>query len=153
QPLLDHPAGRERVVEQAHRVDRSLEGVDPGPDRRLFALEAEIVRLRIHPAPEREDRGGQQHGQRQPPPDGHEGKRLRPGQMAIDPSSSSIRSNWWYFAPRSVRDALPVLIWPALVATARSAMKVSSVSPERCELITPKALVRASSIASRVSVS
>jgi len=32
---------------------------------------------------------------------------------------------------RSVRLALPVLIWPAPVPTARSAMKVSSVSPER----------------------
>ena len=28
----------------------------------------------------------------------------------------------------------PVLIWPTPVATARSAMKVSSVSPERCEM-------------------
>jgi hypothetical protein len=36
---------------------------------------------------------------------------------------------------RSVREAEPVLICPALVATARSAMKVSSVSPERCEMI------------------
>ena len=40
-----------------------------------------------------------------------------------------------YFAVRSVRLALPVLICPAPVATARSAMKVSSVSPERCEMI------------------
>jgi hypothetical protein len=32
---------------------------------------------------------------------------------------------------RSVRDSEPVLIWPALVATAMSAMVVSSVSPER----------------------
>jgi hypothetical protein len=34
-------------------------------------------------------------------------------------------------ATRSVRLALPVLIWPLRVATARSAMNVSSVSPER----------------------
>ena len=34
-------------------------------------------------------------------------------------------------ATRSERDGAPVLIWPAPVATARSAMVVSSVSPER----------------------
>ena len=34
-------------------------------------------------------------------------------------------------AIRSDRLALPVLIWPALVATAMSAMVASSVSPER----------------------
>ena len=38
-------------------------------------------------------------------------------------------------ATRSVRLAEPVLICPAPVATARSAMNVSSVSPERCEMI------------------
>jgi hypothetical protein len=46
-----------------------------------------------------------------------------------------MRSNWLYLAMRSVRLAEPVLIWPAPVATARSAMKVSSVSPERCDTI------------------
>ena len=46
-------------------------------------------------------------------------------------SSSSIRINWLYFAMRSVRDIEPVLIWPAFVATARSAIVVSSVSPLR----------------------
>ena len=45
-----------------------------------------------------------------------------------------MRSNWLYFAMRSVREAEPVLICPAPVATARSAMNVSSVSPERCEM-------------------
>ena len=44
-----------------------------------------------------------------------------------------MRSSWLYLAMRSVRLAEPVLIWPALVATARSAMKASSVSPERWE--------------------
>jgi hypothetical protein len=39
-----------------------------------------------------------------------------------------------YFATRSVREGAPVLIWPALVATARSAIVVSSVSPDRCEM-------------------
>ncbi len=37
-------------------------------------------------------------------------------------------------ATRSERHSEPVLIWPAPVATARSAMVVSSVSPERCEI-------------------
>ena len=46
-----------------------------------------------------------------------------------------MRRSWLYFATRSERDAEPVLIWPAFVATARSAMNVSSVSPERCEMI------------------
>ena len=42
-----------------------------------------------------------------------------------------MRSNWLYFATRSVRDREPVLIWPAFVATAMSAIVASSVSPER----------------------
>jgi hypothetical protein len=36
-------------------------------------------------------------------------------------------------ATRSVREGAPVLIWPALTATAMSARVVSSVSPERWE--------------------
>ena len=31
------------------------------------------------------------------------------------------------------RQALPVLMWPALTATAKSAMKLSEVSPLRCD--------------------
>ena len=42
-----------------------------------------------------------------------------------------MRSSWLYFATRSPRAGAPVFSWPALVATARSAMNVSSVSPER----------------------
>ena len=45
-----------------------------------------------------------------------------------------MRSSWLYFAMRSERDSDPVLIWPALVPTAMSAMMLSSVSPERCEI-------------------
>ena len=45
-----------------------------------------------------------------------------------------MRSNWLYLATRSLRDADPVLIWPAAVPTARSAMVESSVSPDRCEM-------------------
>ena len=48
-----------------------------------------------------------------------------PAYFPFAPSSSSMRSNWLYFATRSVRLAEPVLIWPALVATARSAIVVS----------------------------
>ena len=60
---------------------------------------------------------------------------LRPAYLPALPSASSMRSSWLYFATRSVRLAEPVLICPALVATARSAMVASSVSPERCEMI------------------
>ena len=55
----------------------------------------------------------------------------RPAYRVRVPSSSSILSNWLYFATRSERLAEPVLICPAAVPTARSAMVVSSVSPER----------------------
>ena len=51
-----------------------------------------------------------------------------------------------------MRDAEPVLIWPALVATAMSAMVTSSVSPLRWLMIVVKLLRRASSMASSVSV-
>src|ERR1700678_2018388 len=58
----------------------------------------------------------------------------RPRNSAPCPSSSSMRSSWLYLAIRSVREAEPVLIWPTPVATARSAMKVSSVSPLRWDM-------------------
>src|SRR5260370_36062698 len=44
-----------------------------------------------------------------------------------------MRSNWLYLAMRSVREAEPVLICPVPAPTARSAINVSSVSPERGE--------------------
>src|SRR5262249_61610509 len=62
---------------------------------------------------------------------GHDLKTDRPGKVASAPSCSSMRSSWLYFATRSERDGAPVLIWPQPVATARSAIVVSSVSPER----------------------
>lgn len=43
--------------------------------------------------------------------------------------------SWLYFAVRSEREMDPVLIWPHRVATARSAMLTSSVSPEDAEVI------------------
>ena len=61
--------------------------------------------------------------------------RILPARRTVPcPSSSSIRRSWLYFAIRSVRRAEPVLICPAFIATARSAMNVSSVSPDRWEI-------------------
>src|SRR3954451_209366 len=60
---------------------------------------------------------------------------LRPANVAAAPSSSSMRRSWLYLQIRSVRLADPVLICPAAVPTARSAIVESSVSPERCEMI------------------
>ena len=67
----------------------------------------------------------------------------RPAKRASAPSSSAMRSRRLYLATRSLRDAEPVLICPAPVATARSAMNVSSVSPLRCEMIAPQPAARA----------
>ena len=58
-----------------------------------------------------------------------------PGYTALAPSSSSIRRSWLYFATRSDLLGAPVLIWQVFSATARSAIVVSAVSPERCEEI------------------
>ena len=58
-------------------------------------------------------------------------KAAMPGYTALPPSCSSMRSSWLYLATRSVRLGAPVLIWQVFKATARSAMVVSSVSPER----------------------
>src|SRR5512142_865073 len=77
----------------------------------------------------------------------------RPGYSASGPSASSIRSSWLYFATRSVRDGAPVLIWPAPVATAKSAIVTSSVSPERCEMTAVYPASRAIRMAASVSVS
>ena len=51
------------------------------------------------------------------------------------PSAFSMRRRRLYFATRSLRQGAPVLIYGALVPTARSAMVVSSVSPERWDRI------------------
>ena len=64
-----------------------------------------------------------------------------------------MRSSWLYFATRSDRAGAPVLIWPQFVATARSAIVVSSVSPERWLIMQRKPLRWARSTESRVSVS
>merc|ERR1712151_785506 len=74
-----------------------------------------------------------------------------PAYVALPPSSSSIRKSWLYFARRSLRHGAPVLICPVRRPTTRSAMKESSVSPDRWETITPQPLridIVAASIAS-----
>src|SRR6478752_3203208 len=62
-----------------------------------------------------------------------------------------MRSSWLYFATRSDRDGAPVLICPQFVATARSAMVTSSVSPERCDITAAYPDTCASRTASSVS--
>ena len=71
----------------------------------------------------------------------------------MSPSSSSIRNNWLYFAIRSERDADPVFICPQFKATAKSAMVLSSVSPERCDMTEVYPALCAMSTAAMVSVS
>ena len=68
------------------------------------------------------------------------------------PARSSMRSSWLYLATRSDRAGAPVLICPQPVATARSAMVVSSVSPDGGSSPRCSRLRWASSTASRVSV-
>ena len=46
--------------------------------------------------------------------------------------------NWLYLATRSERHGAPDFICPELSPTTKSAMKVSSVSPDLCETITPQ---------------
>src|SRR4029079_1799076 len=77
----------------------------------------------------------------------------RPAYRAPPPSSSSMRRSRLYLATRSERDGAPVLSCPVPIATARSAMVVSSVSPERWLIIAPQPAPRAMSIAPIVSVS
>src|SRR5262249_2635288 len=58
----------------------------------------------------------------------------RPPYTARPPSSASSASRRLYSATRSDRESDPVLICPQPVPTARSAIVVSSVSPERCDI-------------------
>ena len=50
-------------------------------------------------------------------------------------NSCSIFNNLLYFATLSVLQGAPVFICPAFIATLKSAMLTSSVSPERCDII------------------
>src|SRR5207249_2864616 len=73
-------------------------------------------------------------------------------ETAAEPGSCSISSNRLYLAMRSLRHSEPVLIWPPPMATAKSAMNGSSVSPDRCETTNPQPASRHSSTAAMVSV-
>src|SRR5271170_8295431 len=76
-----------------------------------------------------------------------------PAYTAPSPSAQPMRRSWLYLATRSDRESEPVLICPALVATARSAMNVSSVSPERWLMTERYPAFVAIRIVSNVSVS
>ena len=76
----------------------------------------------------------------------------RPEKTAFEPSSSSMRMSWLYFSTLSPRQGAPVLIWPVPMATLRSAMKLSTVSPLRWEIMAVQPALRAISIAATVSV-
>src|SRR5437764_1489269 len=89
---------------------------------------------------------------------GQDGVRLLAGaarrrKAADSPRSSSMRSSWLNLATRSDRAGAPALICPQLVATARSAIVVSSVSPERWDMTLAYPDLVARSIVSSVSVS
>src|SRR5690625_6872904 len=64
-----------------------------------------------------------------------------------------MRNSWLYLLTRSPRAGAPDLICPQFVATDRSAMVVSSVSPERWDIMDRKPARWARSTASKVSVS
>ena len=57
-------------------------------------------------------------------------KQFMSANVARLPKISSIRNNWLYLQTLSVLDAEPVFIWPIPIATDKSAMVVSSVSPD-----------------------
>lgn len=60
-----------------------------------------------------------------------------PENLALAPSSSSIRKIWLYLHNLSDRQGAPVLICPVERPTTKSAMKQSSVSPDLCETMVP----------------
>src|SRR6266446_5554239 len=118
-PSIDAVALDEGQLDAERHVDQSHEGFDL---RALCETNPCVVPIRKRIC-------GRAH---RIVPNSREPFRLK---RADAPNSSSMRRSWLYLAMRSVRLAEPVLIWPAAVATARSAMKVSSVSPERWEMM------------------
>ena len=64
----------------------------------------------------------------------------------------SMFNSLLYFATLSVLQGAPVFIWPAFTATAKSAIVVSSVSPDLCEIIVLYPFSFALFIVSNVSV-
>src|SRR6185503_20779251 len=175
------PEQQHREAEPGHRAGEQRVREDPEPCAALAAGPGVGVVADDHPGRERQqqvdrlDRDDQQeadrHGHRHADPDvrgddraaieeaAHRAagaaaaKAARPAYRAAAPSSSSIRSSRLYLATRSEREGAPVLSWPVPIATARSAMVVSSVSPERWLIIAPQPAPRAMSIAPIVSVS
>ena len=71
--------------------------------------------------------------------------------LTFFPSSSSIRNNWLYLATLSDLAKEPVFIWFEFVPTAKSAINVSSVSPDLCEIIVLNPIIWANLITSKVS--
>ena len=67
------------------------------------------------------------------------------------PSFSSILKSWLYLATLSERAKEPVLIWFELVPTAKSEIKVSSLSPDLWDIIVLKPINWANLITSKVS--
>lgn len=68
-------------------------------------------------------------------------RRKRKKDVHIQPQQSYRNGEihtWLYLARRSLRQGAPVLIWPVESPTAKSAMKESSVSPLRCDAMTPQ---------------
>ncbi len=92
----------------------------PGGFHRLLTRVAAAGRRATRPARRRPARGRARRGQ--PSPYGRS-------------VAASISIRRLYLATRSPRAGAPVFSWPHPVATARSAMKESSVSPERCDTI------------------
>src|SRR5919106_1108161 len=154
-------------------LDPSLQAaplLDEGLD---LPLQASDLRPLGHIRGEGNDRGSRQHQddraeQRGPPSeagtDPGDGLRMRahrrklqygavPAYRAPSPSSSSMRRSWLYLVVRSPLEGAPALICPAPVATARSAIVVSSVSPDRWEMTVPNPPPRARPTTSSVSVS
>mmetsp|Transcript_39509 Transcript_39509/g.86294 ORF Transcript_39509/g.86294 Transcript_39509/m.86294 type:complete len:279 (-) Transcript_39509:3657-4493(-) len=78
-------------------------------------------------------------------------RKFSPAYVHFEPSSSSMRKSWLYLARRSDLHGAPVLICPARRPTARSAMNVSSVSPDLWETMTPQPAFVASRAASMAS--
>lgn len=101
---------------------------DTGNDER-FVVRTDIACLGLPPGAGGENVGIPKMAEPQPTDE------LRSfSKRAVGPNSASISNRRLYLAIRSLRQADPVLIWPPPMATAKSAIKMSSVSPERWEM-------------------
>ena len=75
-----------------------------------------------------------------------------PLNLIVSLFSSSILSSWLYLLILSLLESEPVLICPAEIATDKSAIKLSSVSPDLWEIIVLKLFCFPNVIDSMVSV-